>query len=123
MTTSEATGEAVLVMTTVGSEDAARELSRALVGEGLAACVTRSAVRSVYRWEDTPAGEPARAVREMPLCEDEELLLLIKTARRRLPELEKRLLELHAYALPELVVLAPERVEPRYLRWLLEACA
>jgi periplasmic divalent cation tolerance protein len=109
--------EAVLVLTTAGDDAAAAELARALVNENLAACVSRSTVRSVYRWE---AGAEAPAeVSKQSVCEEDEVMLVIKTSRSRVEEMEKRLLELHPYDTPELVRIEPAHVDARYLEWLL----
>jgi periplasmic divalent cation tolerance protein len=108
---------AVLVLTTTADDATASKLARALVEENLAACVTRSAVRSVYRWE-TGAEAPARAGQQK-LCEEEEVILLIKTSKSRAGEMEKRLLELHPYECPELVRFEPAHVGEKYLAWLL----
>jgi periplasmic divalent cation tolerance protein len=95
-----------LVLTTAPDREAARALARGLVDEGLAACCNLvGGVDSVYRWEG--------AVRE-----EAEVLLVIKTSAGRLSELERALLARHPYAVPELVVLHPERVEPRYAAWV-----
>ena len=76
--------------------DQADALARALVEEGLCACVSvlPSAV-SHYRWK----GELERS---------EESLLLLKTRRDRVPALRERLAALHPYELPELLGLAPD---------------
>ena len=111
-------------MTTVADDACARALSLTLVGEHLAACVTRSAVRSVYRWvrkEETADGVVPTAPFS-DVQEDDEVLLLIKTSRLCVEVLERRLRELHPYDCPELIRVAPEHVEPQYLRWLLESC-
>ena len=113
---------AVLVLTTTADDAAAGALSRTLVEEGLAACVTRTAVKSVFRWEAAAQGEPAQAGRKMQVCEEAEVLLVIKTSRRRAAEVEKRLLELHPYECPEVVRIAPEHVEEKYLAWLVASC-
>jgi len=115
MTASDA--EAVLVLTTAADDASAAKLARALVEENLAACVSRSAVRSIYRWEsgtDAPADVSAQKV-----CEEEEVMLVIKTSKSRASEMEKRLLELHPYECPELVRIEPAHVDARYLEWLL----
>lgn len=117
MSTIDPVGEAVLVLTSAGDDDTARRLALALVGENLAACVTRSAVRSVYRWQDGDVVPP----RDMAVCEEAEVLLLVKTSRARLAGVERRILELHPWACPEVIAIDTERVEPRYLAWLL-AC-
>lgn len=114
---------AVLMLTTTADDEAARTLSLALVEEGLAACVTRSAVKSVFRWESGAEGAPVDSGRKRTVCEEAEVLLVIKTSRRRADEVEKRLLQLHPYECPEIVRVAPEHVEEKYLAWLVAACA
>ncbi len=113
------TNEVVLVLTTAADDASAAKLARALVEENLAACVSRSAVRSVYRWE-SGAGAPAE-VSKQSVCEEEETMLVIKTSESRVDAMEKRLLELHPYETPELVRIVPAHVEEKYLAWLLAA--
>ncbi len=103
---SDADTGARVVLCTAPSPEVGRDLARALVGEGLAACVNLlPGVTSIYRWQGKVEEEP-------------EVLLVIKLAADGLATLEARLLELHPYDTPEVVTLAPERVEPRYLAWL-----
>jgi periplasmic divalent cation tolerance protein len=109
--------EAVLVLTTTASDEAARILSRLLIEERLAACVTRTVVRSVYRWKPADA-ETA----EMQVQEDDEVLLLIKTAASCADALEARIAELHPYEVPEIVRIAVDHVDDKYLAWLIAAC-
>ena len=125
MTTNDDAVGAVVVLTTTADDDSARSLSRALVEEGLAACVTRSAVKSVFRWETSADADDGgvASTRKMRVCEEDEVLLVVKTSRTRVAQLEKRLLELHPYDCPELIRVEPEHVEERYLAWLLAACA
>lgn len=131
---------AILVLTTTADEASALQLSRSLVEEGLAACVTRTAVRSVYRWDQSGSGDqPAsgsgqdtaaeqesaassNAAKDWPVCDEAEVLLVIKSAKVCRERLEARLLELHSYDCPEFVVVEPAHVEARYLAWLLAAC-
>lgn len=119
MSSSE-TGQAVVILTTTGDEESARALSRALVEEGLCACVSRHAVKSVFRWDSTGAGIP---VSEMRVCEEDEVLLVIKTAAACATQLERRLAEIHPYDVPEIVRIVPQHVGEKYLSWLLAACA
>ena len=67
--------------------EAAERLARALVEERLAACVNRVPCESTYRWE----GE---------VVDDEEVILLAKTAEGRAPDLVARVEELHPYDVP-----------------------
>lgn len=109
---------AVVVLTTTADDASAARLARILVEEGLAACVTRTPVRSVYRWEE--GAEPGAGAK---LCEEEEVLLLVKTAASRVVELESRLLELHPYSCPEVIRIAAGNVNAGYLAWLLAETA
>ena len=98
--------ETMIVLTTTGSVDDARRLARTIVEEHLAACVNLVPIRSIYPWE----GE---------IQDDDECLLVIKTASRRLHTLEERLHEIHPYSVPEFVAVQAERVSDAYKGWLL----
>lgn len=95
-----------VAMTTAPSADKAAEIARTLVAEGLAACINLiPGVRSVYSWK----GE---------LCDDAEVLCMIKTRVDRIEALRTRLLTLHPYELPELVVLNVTGGHVPYLEWI-----
>jgi periplasmic divalent cation tolerance protein len=101
--------DAVVALTTLPSAEKAAELARRLVEEGLVACVNVvPAVRSVYRWQ----GE---------VRDEAEALCLIKTRRGRLADLKARLLALHPYEVPELVVLDVVDGHAPYLKWVAES--
>ncbi len=97
--------EHTLAMTTVADETEARDLARALVESGLAACVNRVPVFSTYRWK----GE---------LEDETEILLLIKTTRDREDGLRAMLADVHPYELPELIFVPITGGSAEYLRWL-----
>jgi periplasmic divalent cation tolerance protein len=99
---------AALVLTTVGSADDASRLSRLLVEERLAGCVSVTAVASTYRWEGK-------------VVEEGEWLLLVKTAPARVEALRQRLLAEHPYDVPELLVLDASGVPEPYDHWLEES--
>ena len=85
----------------------APELARALAGEGLAACVNLVPVRSVYRWEGAVHDEP-------------EVTLWIKVPLEKVDAVRERVLALHDYDLPEIVVV-PVDVEAShgpYVEWV-----
>ena len=98
--------EFVIVYVTAGSPAEADRVARALVEERLAACVSRiGPIQSVYRWEGK-------------LEQSEEQLLIIKTPKEFFAALEKRVRELHSYAVPEIVALPIVDGSQDYLRWL-----
>jgi periplasmic divalent cation tolerance protein len=98
--------DAVVVLVTTPSADAAAAMARALVEEGLCACGNVvPGIRSIYRWE----GE---------VQEDAEALLVLKTERRLVEALKERLPALHPYQVPELLVLPVEDGLGPYLKWV-----
>jgi periplasmic divalent cation tolerance protein len=100
--------DARLVLVTVPSREEGERIAEAIVGERLAACVNIvGPIRSVYRWR----GE---------VCRDDEHLLFMKTSRDRYRELERRVLELHPYDVPEVVGLPVEQGAAAYLSWIEE---
>jgi len=100
-----AAGGALVVLVTA-PEGEARELGRALVDERLAACVNvLPGVTSIYIWE----GKREESI---------ESLLVIKTPPERYAALERRVLELHPYSVPEVLALPVEAGAPDYIRWV-----
>jgi len=103
--------DAVIVLTTVGTAFDVALLARTLVDEHLAACVNvLPPMQSIYRWQGQ---------RE----EVSECLLVIKTDETRYAELERRVLELHPYTVPEVLVLPVERGAAAYMEWLNDSVA
>jgi len=98
--------EPVVLFVTVPNDAVATTIAHALVGEHLAACVNVvPGLRSLYWWEGA-------------VHDDAELLLLVKTCRDRVPQLQERVLALHPYTVPELVVLPIVDGSTRYLDWV-----
>lgn len=98
--------DVVMVWTTVPAGETGEAIARALVEERLAACASLMApMTSVYRWEGRVASEVERQ-------------LIIKTASDRLPALRSRLMALHPYELPELLVIRVTDGTPAYLDWV-----
>jgi len=97
---------ALVVLTTLATEEDARRLVTALVEERLVACGTLvPGARSIYRWE----GE---------LTEEGEVLVVLKTDASKWDGLAAAVRARHPYAVPELLALPVERGLDRYLAWL-----
>jgi periplasmic divalent cation tolerance protein len=95
-----------VVLVTVPDAETGRALARQVVEERLAACGNViPGLRSVYRW----AGE---------VKEDSEAMVLFKTTEGAIPQLEKRVLELHPYEVPEFLALPVIHGHTPYLRWV-----
>ena len=98
----------VIVLTALGAPPDAERIARALVEERLAACVNVvPGVVSIYRWKGNVEREP-------------ELMLVIKTMAQKVDALKARLVELHPYELPEVVVIPIAGGHKAYLDWLEE---
>ena len=99
----------LVVLVTAPSEAAALELGRTLVDERLAACVNVvPGLTSIYIWEGK---------RE----ETAEALLLIKTRPAGYAALQRRILELHPYSVPEVLALSVAEGAPGYTQWVRES--
>jgi periplasmic divalent cation tolerance protein len=94
-------------MTNMPDRASAMELAKALVADRLAACVNVLAgAESVYRWR----GKVETAT---------EVPVLIKTAERRLADLEAAILARHPYELPEIITVPLVAGLAGYLDWVL----
>jgi periplasmic divalent cation tolerance protein len=96
----------VLVLSTVDSPELAAKIARAVVEAGEAACVNIvPGLRSVYRWQGK-------------ICDDEEILLLIKSTAKRFEALRAHIRRLHTYQVPEIIAVPIQAGDPDYLEWL-----
>jgi periplasmic divalent cation tolerance protein len=100
----------IVVLVTCGSAKEAWKIAHALVEEKLAACVNilQAPVLSVYRWK----GKVETA---------KEVLLLIKTTRRRFAALQLAIHSLHSYDTPEIIALLIEDGSRDYLAWIADS--
>ena len=98
--------QAIVVVTTVGTEEQAYQIARELVARRQAACVNvLPGMRSVYRWKGK-------------ICKDGELLLVIKTLETELGGVERTIQELHSYELPEILSFGVAEGEENFLEWI-----
>lgn len=96
----------LLVLTSFPDADKAASAARLLVEEKLAACGTIvPGARSIYAWEGSVADET-------------EVLLLLKTEAPLYAKLEKRLVKLHPYEIPEILAWEPGAVHRPYAAWV-----
>jgi periplasmic divalent cation tolerance protein len=98
----------IVILSTVDSVELGRKIAGALVDAGLAACVNIiPGVRSVYRWQGK-------------ICDEAELLLLIKTTAGRFEEVRRLVRSLHTYQVPEVISLPIGAADRDYISWLCE---
>jgi periplasmic divalent cation tolerance protein len=97
---------ALVVVTTVGTEEQANLIARELVCRRHAACVNIvPGLRSVYRWQGK-------------VCRDTEFMLVVKTQESEYPEVEAAIRELHSYELPEILGFKVSKGEAGFLEWI-----
>jgi periplasmic divalent cation tolerance protein len=100
----------IIVLITCSAASEARKVAQSLVKRRLAGCVNilHMPVESIYRWKGRV--ESAK-----------EVLLIVKSSRRRLAGLQSEVRRLHGYEVPEIVALPIVAGSQEYLRWLSES--
>lgn len=98
--------EAIVIITTVGSELEAENIARELVRKKLAACVQMiSQINSVYMWKGKTEKEP-------------EIRLEIKTRKDLFEAVRDEIVSIHSYELPEIISLRIDRGLEEYINWI-----
>jgi len=96
----------IIVLTTVPNEEVAKNLSKILLENRVAACVNIIPnVNSLYWWN--------RSIEF-----SNELLLLIKTTEEKYNELEALIKKNHPYEIPEIISLDIQKGLKEYLNWI-----
>ncbi len=98
--------DAVVVLTTIATNDEAVSLIRELLDRRLIACGTvLPGGRSIYRWEGK-------------IADEQEAVLLLKTRSGCVEGLRRAFAELHPYKVPELLAMPVTGGLERYLGWI-----
>ena len=96
----------IVVLVNCSTSDEAKNMGKYLVEQRLAACVNIiPMMQSWYWWEDK-------------VTQDNEVLIIIKTSRKKFSKLEKEVVRLHSYAVPEVVALQIVEGSSNYLNWI-----
>jgi|SRR6185295_7347607 len=100
---------AIVVVTTVGTEEQAYLIAREIIARRQAACVNIvPGIRSMYRWKGK-------------ICKDGELLLVVKTLEQEFEGIAATIRELHSYELPEILSFSASQAEPGFLAWIADS--
>ena len=98
--------DAIVVLTTLSSEEEAVKLVQVLLERRLIACGTVfPPARSFYRWQNRVADE-------------REVVVMLKTRSARLDSLQSAFQEIHPYKVPELLALPVAAGLSKYLEWI-----
>lgn len=96
----------IVVLTHVPDQNCASRIAKALIEAKLAACVNiGGASESIYEWD----GKVETAT---------EYPIQIKANKSAYQDIEKLILELHPYELPDIIVLHVDGGLERYLQWV-----
>lgn len=102
----KASSQGIVIYSTVPDTLLGKRIAHILVEEKLAACVNLSAPGlSIYLWENEVEGT-------------EEITLTIKTTEARQKECIQKIVELHPYDMPEIIVLPIMGGHTPYLYWI-----
>ncbi len=101
----------IVIYCTVPNKKLAKEITKVLMKHRLAACVSMiENVKSVFSWD----GE---------ICEEKEVLLMIKTRRANYGKIKLVIEDMHSYSVPEIIALPIVDCSEDYLKWLIKETA
>lgn len=96
----------IVINCTVPNKKVAKDITKILIKHKLAACVSMvDKVHSVFSWD----GE---------VCEEKEILMMIKTRRTNYGKIKLVIEDLHPYTVPEIIALPIVDCSEDYLKWL-----
>ncbi len=101
--------EFCMVMTTYLDENIGKKIINSLLLKNLAACIQVQNIQSYYRWNGVIK------------CDDEKLLL-IKSKKSLYEKIEKEILKLHDYEVPEIVCVSMQMGFEEYFKWIDKEC-
>ena len=98
----------IVINCTVPSKKLAKDITKVIMKHKLAACVSMiENVKSVFSWD----GE---------ICEEKEILLMIKTRRTNYGKVKLVIEDVHSYSVPEIIALPVVDCSEDYLKWLVK---
>jgi periplasmic divalent cation tolerance protein len=96
----------ILVLSTADSIEVAQKIASELVEAGEAACVNIvPGIQSVYRWQGK-------------ICNEAEILLLIKSTVELFDAINATIHRLHPYQVPEVIAVPIAAGDQSYLQWI-----
>ena len=97
--------EYCIVLTTFENKEQSKTVIDTILQEQLVACVQEVDIKSHYVWKNK-------------LCNDSEILILMKTTNELYEDLKARLLEIHPYDTPEIARIDISDGSTEYLSWI-----
>ncbi len=98
----------IVIYITTGSVNEAKKIGRTLVEEKLIACSNIiTPIHSIYSWQGK-------------ICNDKEVLMILKTRKKHFKQIVKRVEKLHSYDVPEIIAIPIIEGSSKYLSWINE---
>lgn len=98
----------IVIYNTVPNKKIAMNIIKILMKHKLAACVSMiDNVKSTFSWD----GE---------VCEEKEVLLMIKTRRENYGKVKLVIEDIHPYSVPEIIAVPVVDCSEDYLKWLVK---
>lgn len=98
----------IVIYCTVPDKRVAKNITKILMKHKLAACVSIvDKISSTFSWD----GE---------ICEEKEVLMMIKTRRANYAKIKLVIEDLHPYTVPEIIALPIVDCSEEYLKWLVK---
>ncbi|WP_373031238.1 divalent-cation tolerance protein CutA [Sulfurovum sp.] len=96
-----------IITTTTDSKENADTITQLLLEKKLIACVQSTVIQSAYQWQGK-------------IAESEEILLHMKTKRSLFEKIQTEIEQLHAYEVPEIIMVPIAGANALYLQWIEE---
>ncbi len=96
-----------MIITTYPDQMIAEKVAKDSIKAKLSACANIVKVRSIYVWKEK-------------IEDTDEFLVFFKTTEKGMNKLKDFIKKSHPYEIPEIIEIAPEYVDPKYLSWLNE---
>ena len=93
-----------IILTSAKAENG-KKIASGLIEQKLAACVQIAPIHSLYEWQGK-------------ICEDDEVLLIIKTRASLFADVQNFILTKHEYEIPEIISIPIENGFSPYLNWI-----
>ncbi len=98
----------IVVLVTAANRTEAEQIGQSLVEKKLAACCNIiDSIFSIFHWEGK-------------ICEENEVLLMIKSVNTRFDEIVSEVKKLHSYKTPEIIALPIVIGSEDYLNWIIK---
>lgn len=94
-----------IILTTTNEQNIVEQITSSLIKENLAACVQVDDIVSHFRWQGKISSEP-------------EYRMMIKAKSANYDKIEKVIISIHNYDIPQIIKLNIQDGLPAYLNWI-----